>query len=92
MSFSERVYSVGHTTFPGLVAVRSNFLPVNTSALFDDGGQEVVYVMLGGERFQRRTLCLGIHDGDWVQTKTGHLSYLSDRFKEAPYQFRRLVF
>ena len=44
---------------------------VPTSAVFDDGGQEVVYVMLGGESFQRRIVRLGIRDGDRVQVKSG---------------------
>ena len=44
---------------------------VPTSAIFDDGGQEVVYVMLGGESFQRRMVRLGIRDGDRVQIKSG---------------------
>jgi len=44
---------------------------IPASAVFDDGGQEVVYVMLGGESFQRRIVQLGIRDGDWVQVKSG---------------------
>ncbi|MBL3599105.1 MAG: efflux RND transporter periplasmic adaptor subunit [gamma proteobacterium endosymbiont of Lamellibrachia anaximandri] len=44
---------------------------VPTSAVFNDGGQEVVYVMLGGESFQRRMVRLGIRDGDRVQVTSG---------------------
>ena len=44
---------------------------VPTSAVFDDGGQQVVYVMLGGESFQRRIVRLGIRDGERVQIKSG---------------------
>ncbi len=44
---------------------------VPVSAVYDDGGQEVVYVMLGGESFQRRMVQLGIRDGDQVQIKSG---------------------
>ncbi|MCF6354718.1 MAG: efflux RND transporter periplasmic adaptor subunit [Candidatus Polarisedimenticolaceae bacterium] len=44
---------------------------IPASAVFDDGGQEVVYVMLGGESFQRRLIRLGIRDGDRVQIKSG---------------------
>ena len=39
---------------------------VPTSAIFDDGGQEVIYTMLGGESFQRRVVRLGIREGDKV--------------------------
>ena len=46
-------------------------LAVPVSAIFDDGGQEVVYVMLGGESFQRRLVRPGIRDGDWVQLLSG---------------------
>ncbi|VAX10328.1 Probable Co/Zn/Cd efflux system membrane fusion protein [hydrothermal vent metagenome] len=44
---------------------------IPASAVFDDGGQDVVYVMLGGESFQRRIVRLGIRDGDQVQIKSG---------------------
>jgi len=44
---------------------------VPDSAIFNDGGQEVVYVMLGGESFQRRMVRLGIRDGDQVQLVSG---------------------
>ncbi len=44
---------------------------VPASAVFNDGGQEVVYVMLGGESFQRRMVRLGIRDGDRVQVRSG---------------------
>jgi RND family efflux transporter MFP subunit len=46
-------------------------LAVPRSALFDDGGEEVVYVMLGGETFQRRRVRLGIDEADWVQVLSG---------------------
>ncbi len=42
-----------------------------SSAIFDDGGQEVVYVMIGGETFQRRIVRLGIREADWVQVLSG---------------------
>ena len=44
---------------------------VPSSAVFNDGGQEVVYVMLGGESFARRMVRLGIRDGDRVQVISG---------------------
>ncbi len=56
-----RVYT-GH-------AARGVMVPA--SAIFDDSGQEVVYVMLGGETFQRRIVRPGIRDGDRVQIESG---------------------
>ncbi len=44
---------------------------VPSSAIFNDGGQEVVYVMLGGETFQRRVVRLGLRDGERVQLVSG---------------------
>jgi RND family efflux transporter MFP subunit len=44
-------------------------LPV--SAIVEEAGQEVVYVMLGGESFERRVVRLGIRDGDYVQVVEG---------------------
>ncbi len=44
---------------------------IPASAVFNDGGQEVVYVMLEGESFQRRIVRLGIRDGDRVQVRSG---------------------
>jgi RND family efflux transporter MFP subunit len=46
-------------------------LAVPASAIFDDAGQEVVYVMLGGESFQRRLVRLGVRDGSWVEVLSG---------------------
>jgi RND family efflux transporter MFP subunit len=46
-------------------------LAVPDSAIFDDGGQEVVYVMLDGESFQRRLVRPGIRDAGWVQLLSG---------------------
>ena len=44
---------------------------VPTSAIYDDGGQEVVYVMLGGESFERRIVQPGLRDGGHVEIKSG---------------------
>ncbi len=46
-------------------------LAVPTSAIFDDAGQEVVYVMLEGESFQRRIVRLGIRETDMIQVISG---------------------
>lgn len=44
---------------------------VPASAIFDDGGQNVIYTMLGGESFQRRVVQLGIREGDNVIVISG---------------------
>lgn len=44
---------------------------VPSSAVFDDGGQNVVYVQLGGESYQRRIVKLGIKQGDDIILKNG---------------------
>lgn len=49
----------------------STGVSIPASAVYDDGGQEVVYVMLAGESFQRRIVLLGIRDGDRVQVLSG---------------------
>lgn len=41
------------------------------AAVVDDGGQPVVYVMLGGESFARRMVQLGIRDGEYVEITQG---------------------
>jgi len=44
---------------------------VPEAALSDESGQDVVYVMTGGESFERRVVRLGIRDGDYVQVGSG---------------------
>ena len=44
---------------------------VPVSAIVEEAGQDVVYVMLGGESFERRVVRLGIRDGDYVQVIEG---------------------
>ncbi len=44
---------------------------VPASALIDDNGQSVVYVLRGGESFERRAVQLGIRDGIWVEVRSG---------------------
>ncbi len=46
-------------------------LAIPAAAVIDDGGQEVSYVQVGGEAFERRPIRLGIRDGDWVQVLDG---------------------
>jgi RND family efflux transporter MFP subunit len=44
---------------------------VPVAALVEEAGQDVVYVMRGGESFERRVVRLGIRDGDFVQVRSG---------------------
>lgn len=44
---------------------------IPATAVVNDGGQEVVYVQLGGESFTRRMVRLGLRDGDRVEVKSG---------------------
>jgi RND family efflux transporter MFP subunit len=44
---------------------------VPVSAIVEEAGQDVVYVMLGGESFERRVVRLGIRDGDYVRVVEG---------------------
>ncbi|ABA56822.1 Secretion protein HlyD [Nitrosococcus oceani ATCC 19707] len=46
-------------------------LTVPRSALVDHNGQVVVYVLLGGESFERRSVQLGIRDGNYAQVREG---------------------
>ncbi len=48
-----------------------NDIAVPRSALVDHNGQAVVYVLLGGESFERRIVQLGIRDGNYVQVRKG---------------------
>jgi len=44
---------------------------VPATAVLDDGGQSVVFVMLDGEAFARRVVRAGIRDGDWIAIESG---------------------
>jgi multidrug efflux pump subunit AcrA (membrane-fusion protein) len=44
---------------------------VPIAAVVEEAGQDVVYVMRGGESFERRVVRLGIRDGDYVQVIEG---------------------
>ncbi|MEA3274892.1 MAG: efflux RND transporter periplasmic adaptor subunit, partial [Pseudomonadota bacterium] len=46
-------------------------LAVPAGALVDDGGAQVVYVQLGGERYERRLVQTGLRDGDYVAILEG---------------------
>lgn len=44
---------------------------IPASAVLDDNGINVVFVMSGGESFERRPVRLGARDGDWVEVTEG---------------------
>ncbi|MCM2288618.1 MAG: efflux RND transporter periplasmic adaptor subunit [Sulfuritalea sp.] len=46
-------------------------LAVPASAVLDENGIATVFVMSGGESFERRQVRLGIRDGDWVEVVEG---------------------
>ena len=46
-------------------------LAIPTSAVVDDGGESVAYVEREGESFERRSLTLGVRDGDFVEVLDG---------------------
>ena len=46
-------------------------LAIPVSAIIDDGGQPTIYVQTGGESFARRTVTLGLRDGNQVEVVTG---------------------
>jgi RND family efflux transporter MFP subunit len=50
---------------------RAEDAAVPVSAVVEEAGQDVVYVMRGGESFERRVVRLGIRDGDHVQVVEG---------------------
>jgi membrane fusion protein, heavy metal efflux system len=54
-----------------LIGEPSQVTAVPVSAVVDDSGQEVVYVQLGGETFERRPVTLGARQGDWVTVVEG---------------------
>lgn len=46
-------------------------LAVPVTALVNDAGAEVVYVQIGGERFERRLVRTGLRDGEYVAIEEG---------------------
>lgn len=44
---------------------------IPASAVLDENGINVVFVMTGGESFERRPVRLGARDGDWVEVTEG---------------------
>ncbi len=73
-----QVGNPGHTLRIGLFAdvaietARAEQAPaIPESAIVDEDGRSVAYVMLDGESFQKRDLDLGLRDGGFVQVKQG---------------------
>jgi membrane fusion protein, heavy metal efflux system len=52
-------------------ATATNTLAVPDSAIVEEDGQFVAFVQLAGETFDKRTLKLGVRDGNWVQVREG---------------------
>ena len=46
-------------------------IAIPASSVLDEGGLSVVFVMTGGESFERRQVRLGARDGDWVEVLDG---------------------
>lgn len=46
-------------------------IAIPASSVLDEGGMSVVFVMTGGESFERRQVRLGARDGDWVEVLDG---------------------
>lgn len=44
---------------------------IPASSVLDEGGLSVVFVMIGGELFERRQVRLGAREGDWVEVLDG---------------------
>jgi RND family efflux transporter MFP subunit len=44
---------------------------VPASAVLDENGIAVVFVMTGGESFERRPVRVGVRDGDWIEVVEG---------------------
>jgi RND family efflux transporter MFP subunit len=48
-----------------------NSVAIPASAIVDDNGQAVVFVLREGESFERRVVTPGVRDGDWVAIPQG---------------------
>ncbi len=54
-----------------LTGTPANTIAIPVAAVVGDGGQDVAYVQVEGESFERRILRLGIRDGDYVEVIKG---------------------
>ena len=64
-----RVGMFAHAHIATGQSVEAPAVPIN--ALVDEAGQDVIYVMTGGESFERRVVRLGIREGDYVHADSG---------------------
>ncbi len=54
-----------------VTAKEESVLALPATAIVDEDGRPVAYVLVAGETCQKRDLVLGIRDGEWVQVKDG---------------------
>jgi cobalt-zinc-cadmium efflux system membrane fusion protein len=47
------------------------YLAVPAEAVMDDQGKHVVFVMTGGEEFEKREVAVGVHDRGWIAIASG---------------------
>lgn len=67
-----RDLKIGMFTRVRVLTGESTIAPtVPTSAIVDEAGQDVAYVQVAGESFERRVLRLGMKDGDLVEVRDG---------------------
>ncbi len=46
-------------------------LAIPAASVLEEGGMNTVFVQIGGESFERRTVRLGAREGDWVEVQDG---------------------
>ena len=63
VGMAARVHVVGSKTLQALA--------VPFSAVIDENGRNTVFVLKGGESFERRMVELGVRDGDWIGVNSG---------------------
>ncbi len=69
---AERLLRVGMFADVAIETIRTEeALAIPESALVDEDGRPIVYVLLDGEHFQKRDVELGIRDSGFVEVKAG---------------------
>jgi RND family efflux transporter MFP subunit len=72
-------FSPGERSLPIGMAVQAQVfaggvrdaIAIPASSVLDEGGMAVVFVMTGGESFERRQIRVGSREGDWVEVVDG---------------------
>lgn len=72
-------FSAAHRNLPIGMAVQAQVfaggaggaVAIPATSVLDEGGMAVVFVMTGGESFERRQVRLGAREGDWVEVLDG---------------------